>query len=269
MYFSTDIYKVGKFCRCVLVIGATSGIGRALALSIRDLPHKPTLIVAGRRKERLEELVKLCDHDGDRRLETVQFDQNAARDTLIASVQDILEKYPNIDAVVLAAGIQCYYNFFKPDEIDLDKLTEEFNTNYVSILTMLFKCFIPHFLRLSEQGRHSLIIPIGSGLGVTPASSLPTYSATKAALHSLSLSLQKSLQGTSVHVMEILPPLVESELHDYDPNMREHLSKFWMPLDEFTKIEMDGLQKGEPQIAAGWAAEQLELFEKGKIDHVR
>lgn len=42
--------------KCVLIIGATSGIGRALALAIHDLPTQPTVIVAGRRMERLEEL---------------------------------------------------------------------------------------------------------------------------------------------------------------------------------------------------------------------
>ena len=48
-------------CRCILVIGATAGIGRALALALHDLPSKPNVIVGGRRQERLDELTKTSD----------------------------------------------------------------------------------------------------------------------------------------------------------------------------------------------------------------
>ena len=48
-------------CRCILIIGATAGIGRALALALLDLPSKPTVIIGGRRKERLDELTKTSD----------------------------------------------------------------------------------------------------------------------------------------------------------------------------------------------------------------
>lgn len=50
--------------------------------------------------------------------------------------------------------------------------------------------------------------------GITPGAWVANYSASKAALHSLCYSLHAHLQGTNVHIMEIIPPLVESELHD-------------------------------------------------------
>lgn len=81
--------------KCVLVIGATSGIGRALALAIHALPTKPTVIVGGRRKDRLDELVK----NGDGRIDAVQVDVQADRETLKQFVDDVLAKHPNVSHV--------------------------------------------------------------------------------------------------------------------------------------------------------------------------
>lgn len=78
-------------CRCILVIGATAGIGRALALAIHDLPSKPDVIVGGRRKERLDELTKTSD-----RIKGVQVDVSANRATLQAFVKDTISAYPDV-----------------------------------------------------------------------------------------------------------------------------------------------------------------------------
>lgn len=77
--------------KCVLVIGATAGIGRALALAIRDLPSKPTVVVGGRRQERIDELCK----EGDR-IEGVQVDVMKGRDKLKAFVDETVTKYPEV-----------------------------------------------------------------------------------------------------------------------------------------------------------------------------
>ncbi|PCH33813.1 NAD(P)-binding protein [Wolfiporia cocos MD-104 SS10] len=248
-------------CKCVLVIGATAGLGRALALAIHALASKPTVIVAGRRQERLDELTKKGE-----RLETLKFDVNSSRDALKSSVQDVVAKYPDLDAVIFSSGIQHQFDFKNPESIDLDKLETELNTNYTSI-TRMTTFFLPHLLKLSEQGRPSFIVPITSGLAIVPGPWVPNYCATKAALHSFSLSLNTQLKDTNVRVMEIFPPLVESELHDHQ-GTTPTLAKFWMPLDEFTKLAMEGLQRGDLQIPVGVSAEQWNSFEKGKPERV-
>jgi NAD(P)-dependent dehydrogenase (short-subunit alcohol dehydrogenase family) len=80
--------------KCVLVVGATSGIGRSLALSILSLPSKPTVVVAGRRMERLHELCQEHGHDG--RLKCIQMDINADHPTLKTIVQDVTTEYPKV-----------------------------------------------------------------------------------------------------------------------------------------------------------------------------
>lgn len=77
--------------KCVLVIGATAGIGRALALAIRDLPQSPVVIVGGRRQERIDELTKNGEN-----IEGVQIDVTAGREKLKEFVDSTIAKYPDV-----------------------------------------------------------------------------------------------------------------------------------------------------------------------------
>ncbi|KAM5533096.1 hypothetical protein V8D89_013239 [Ganoderma adspersum] len=250
-----------KDAKCVLVIGATAGLGRSLALAIHDLETKPTVIVAGRRQERLDELAAKSQ-----RIKTARVDINTHHDNLKPFVRDILSKYPELDSIVFSSGIQHIFDFKKPETIDFKLIDDEFNTNYLSIIKLIV-LFLPHFLKRDSERKPSFIVPITSTLGMVPKVDLPNYSATKAALHSWSISLRGQLNGTNVHVMEILPPLVESELHDHQ-GLTPALSKIWMPLDQFTKLTMESLIRGDPEIAVGFAATYFDKFEKGKREQV-
>jgi short-subunit dehydrogenase involved in D-alanine esterification of teichoic acids len=75
--------------KCILVTGATAGIGRALALSLAKLPSKPQVIAAGRRQDRLDELKKAG-------LETLQLELNTDAISIKKSVDHLLEKYPQV-----------------------------------------------------------------------------------------------------------------------------------------------------------------------------
>ncbi|KDQ63828.1 hypothetical protein JAAARDRAFT_54016 [Jaapia argillacea MUCL 33604] len=246
-------------CKCILVVGATAGIGRSLALSLRALPSKPTVIVTGRRQERLDELSK-------QGFETIRCDVDTTRENYQQFVESTTKRYPELDAVVFSAGVQHMFDFSKPDSVDIDKFVSELNINYIGIVTMI-TYLLPHFLELAAQGRPCFIIPITSGLAIIPGPWVPCYCATKAALHSFSMSLHEQLTGKNVHVLEIMPPLVESELHDHQ-GTTPSLSKFWMSLDDFTKNAMDGLIRGDACIPVGQVAASHERYEKGKIEIV-
>ncbi|KAH7924884.1 NAD(P)-binding protein [Leucogyrophana mollusca] len=249
--------------KCILIVGSTAGLGRSLALGILALPSKPTVIVCGRRKERLDELV--AAHGGDGRLKAVQLDVATDRASLKASVEDIVKQYPELDAIMLSSGIQHIYNFSKPETIDLDNIASELTVNYISIVSMI-TFFLPHLIKIGET-RPSFIYTISSGLAVVPSPIVANYSATKAAIHSLSLSLNVQLKDQNVHVVEILPPLVESELHDHQ-GKSEVYSKFWMSLEEFTKATMECLERGDAQVPIGAIAGSYAKYETGKLDSV-
>ncbi|KAJ7093960.1 NAD-P-binding protein [Mycena belliarum] len=236
--------------KCVLVIGATSGIGRALALAIAELPSRPTVIAAGRRQDRLDELKA-------KKLETVQIDVAADLTTLKKTVDSLVAQYPDLDAVMFASGIQYQQDFTK--EVDLTQVAREINVNYLAVVSLI-SMFLPHFLKLSADGRPSFIMPVSSGLGLMPSNYVPNYSASKAALTSFAISLRKQLAATNVKILEIIPPLVESELHD-EQGTTGHLSNFWMPLDEYTERTMGGLRKGDTRIASGTAEKVLKRYQ--------
>ncbi|TRM58432.1 hypothetical protein BD626DRAFT_511846 [Schizophyllum amplum] len=242
--------------KCVLVTGATAGIGRALAREIRDLPTHPTVIVTGRRQARLDELAK----EG---FETVKFDMDTTPDKIKAFADEVVGKYPKLDAIILNAAIQNMVNFAEPEKVDLSKISREFNINYLAVVSMM-TAFLPHLIKIGNE-RPALLIPVTSDLSMIPLAPVCNYSATKAALHSLIFSLRIQMENakTNVHVLEIIPPLVESELHDAE-GRTETVSKYWMPLAEFTSTVMDGLKEGKIAITAGWATATYDRFEKPK-----
>lgn len=248
--------------KCILIIGSTSGLGRGLALSILDLPSKPTVIVCGRRQERLDDLVS--SHGADGRLRAVKLDVTVDRATLKANIDDIIKTYPDLDAVMFSSGVQYGSNFCKPETIDLDGFLAEIHTNYTSVV-MMITFFLPHLISLGESGRPTFLYTVSSGLALTPGPSVANYSATKAAIHNLSISLNVQLREKNVHVVEILPPLVESELHD-GQGMTGSLSRFWMPLSEFTKLTMAKLSTDAAEIPIGMAAHAYEKYEAGKLE---
>lgn len=81
--------------KCILVTGATSGIGRALALALAKLPSKPRVIAVGRRKDRLAELATSG-------LETIEFDMNTDSPGLKKFADTVLQKYPEVSYCKLA-----------------------------------------------------------------------------------------------------------------------------------------------------------------------
>jgi uncharacterized oxidoreductase len=89
----------------------------------------------------------------------------------------------------------------------------------------LTAALLPHL----KQQPEATVMTVTSGLAFTPLALTPTYCATKAALHSWSLSLRYQLKDTSVRVLELAPPYVQTEL------MGEHQASDprAMPLNDF------------------------------------
>lgn len=107
----------------VLVIGATSGIGKALASKLVE--NGTSVIVVGRRQEALDQFVQ--EHGKDK-AEGVQFDITKL-DAIPKFAEDIMKSHPDVDSVFLNSGIQRGFDFSKPETVDKDVLYEEFNTN--------------------------------------------------------------------------------------------------------------------------------------------
>lgn len=241
----------------ILVIGATAGIGAAL--STRFIENGIHVIVTGRRKERLEEFVQ--KHGNDKaEAETLDITQ---LDRLPTFAREITARHPDIDAVLVNAGMQKGLDFSKPETVDLAEVDNEINTNYRAYLHITH-AFLP-FLQNQSKSRDVTIMYMSSGLGLLPMVHVAGYCATKAALHHFVLALREQLKTPfpRLKVIEIFPPAVQTELHDWFED--KEVGRAWgMPLDEFTDKAWEKLSAGEEQPAIGLADMAFARFESAR-----
>ncbi|OTB09482.1 hypothetical protein M426DRAFT_316031 [Hypoxylon sp. CI-4A] len=242
----------------VLLIGATAGIG--LALAERMIENGIFVIGVGRRKERLDAFV--AKHGSDKAAGS-QFDITDF-DKIESWAKGITSKYPAIDAVILNSGIQRTLDFTKPQEIDLPRTLQELGTNYTSYL-YLITYLLPHLQ--SQAPKPAGLVAVSSGLALVPLPRCGNYCATKAALHSLlwSIRAQLSRDAGSAHikVVEILPPAVQTELH----SQQEELVKIGqgnigISLEQFTDEAWAGLTRGDEEIPVGMVRDRFDATEE-------
>ncbi|KAL8821284.1 MAG: hypothetical protein Q9223_000657 [Gallowayella weberi] len=232
------------------MIGATSGIG--LGMSEKLIREGCKVIAVGRRKDRIDDFIRKHGSKAGGLAYDIRDIQN-----LDNFVQDITKTYPDIDCVFLNAGIQGLYDLTKPDQIDLAAFHHEMNVNFTSFVNISL-AFLP-FLQ-SKQSPTSIIFT-GSNLAIVPAWNMPAYSASKAALNCFTLCLRDQLTnaGSNVKVLEISPPPVQTELHDYMG--QEKGRALGMPLETFCDQAYDGLVKGQDQIIIGSVGPQSDFLD--------
>lgn len=222
----------------ILITGGTSGIGLALAKHLNILNNK--IIICGRREDRLTEIkrqnegivTKVCDvTDAQHRVDLTEW---------------VFQNYPDVNILINNAGVQLHADLTKSGNLaDVRKETE---TNFVAPVH-----FIQLFAGYLSKKENAAIVNISSGLAFVPLAVAAIYSATKAAIHSLTLSLRHQLKDTNIKVFEIAPPMVDTELgHDHREDKTG--SHGGMDVDEFVSHAIDALQHDEYEAAIGQAA---------------
>jgi len=189
----------------ILITGGTSGIGLALARAL--VAQGNSVIIAGRRQALLDQAV--ANTPG---LQAIALD---VRDSaaLPGFVANLLARFPALNVLVNNAGIMLVEDVQNGQTADAEAMIA---TNLIAPI-QLTAALLPH---LQAQASAS-VINVTSGLAFVPYALTPTYSATKAALHSYSQSLRYQLRNTAVEVLELAPPSVQSDLmpgHAEDPH---------------------------------------------------
>lgn len=228
----------------VLVLGGTSGIGKAMAEKL--LSEGSSVIVVGRRKENLDDFAQMHGKDG--KIDTAVFDITDLKG-IPQFASDITSRHPDLDCVFLNAGIQRHLKWQEPEKVDLDLMMTEFTTNYTSYM-YLTKAFLP-FLQKQAPTPTSLIY-VSSGLALVPNSYCPNYCASKAALHHMVLAMRLQMKeiDSNVKIVELLPPAVQTELHDdkHQPEFKGKGGALGMPLPDFVEEAYAGLSSGEEHV---------------------
>lgn len=211
----------------ILITGATSGIGRGLAEAFHARDNR--VLILGRRQDRLDDIT--AAHPGMRGIALDVRDPVAIE----ALAQQLRDEEPELNVLINNAGISRQQRL-TPGDRDIAVTREIVETNIMSVVHAT-AAFLP---QLAAQPR-STIITTTSGLAFVPRANFPTYCASKAFLHSWFQSLRVQMRGSSVEVLELAPPYVQTELAGHHQLTDPHA----MPLDAFIAEVMALLQKGE------------------------
>ncbi len=228
----------------VLITGGASGIG--LALAERFLRRGNEVIVCGRRGQKLQETRARLPA-----LRTLTADVSLA-DGRQSLLEQVKSDFPDVNVLVNNAGIRQWLNVLDAAE-DWDRYHQEIATNLEAPvhLSLLLAPFL-------AGKANAAIVNVSSGLAFTPMAVTPVYSATKAAVHSFTVSLRHQLQG-KVEVIEIVPPAVDTDLggpgrHSYG-----------VPVDAFADAVFAGLEQGALEISYG-TADKARRMSRAEID---
>lgn len=213
----------------VLVTGATSGIGLGLAKRLHLAGN--TVIIGGRRRHLLEDI--RAEYPG---LYAVELDVTN-HESIQRCFDHTAANFPEFNVLINNAGVMRPEMLTDPGHLTTAEATIQ--TNLMGPLRMVNK-----FLPLLENATDAVIMNVTSGRAFVPLPATPTYSATKAALHSYTESLRAQLSPFNIEVLELVPPRVQTDLM----GQRHNPEAMPLPayLDEVFKIMRD--QPGNPEI---------------------
>ncbi len=181
----------------IFITGGGSGIGRALAEALHKLGNQ--VIISGRRKTHLD-----ATTEANPGMQSVEL--NIEDPASIAAVAaKLIADFPALNVLINNAGIMQIDDASAP--VSDAVLVSTVTTNLLGPVRMT-SALIEH---LKSQPT-AAVMNVTSGLAYTPMAPTAIYSATKAALHSYTLSERYKLKGTSVKVIELVPPYVQTEL---------------------------------------------------------
>jgi uncharacterized oxidoreductase len=196
----------------ILITGGGSGIGEALAHRFHDLGNK--VIVAGRRADALAEAIA-----GRPNMAAMTVDLDSA-EGVADFARRVIAEHPDLNVLVNNAGIMRYEDIGA--RRDLTDAEATITTNLLGPIRLI-DALVGHLAGQPDAA----IVNVTSGLAFVPLVATATYSATKAALHSYTVSLREALKGT-IEVIELAPPAVQTDL---TPGQRTATG--YLPLDAF------------------------------------
>lgn len=182
----------------VFISGGSAGIGLAIAKRLNAAGNK--VIINGRNKERLENALKQLDN-----ATAIQGDLSIEADRIRIAKQ-LKETYPEVNIIINNAGAA--FSYLLNETLNAhEKAAIEMNTNYLSVIHFT-ELLLPHLIQKEEAA----VVNISSIAVFGSHKLVPTYGATKAALHSYTVALRYTYEEEkNLQIYEVYPPLVNTE----------------------------------------------------------
>lgn len=229
----------------ILITGGASGIGFALARSLCQYGNR--VIICGRNaaalKKAQEDVPNLVTHVCD----------IANTESRRSMVEWLRANYPALNVVFNNAGVQ-YRRDFRTDPM-IDTLDQEVAINLTAPIHLIAE-LLPS-LRRQQQ---AFIINVSSALAFSPLADVPVYCATKAAMHSFTLSLRHQLKPTGIRVIEIAPPIVDTGLGG-DTRIAGASNRMMVTPEDFATEALAQLEADKDEVLVGISAESRRLGE--------
>jgi uncharacterized oxidoreductase len=226
----------------IFITGGTSGIGKGLAEAFHQLGNQ--VLISGRREDRLRNIC--AANPGMKYFVLDVTDLTSVRNT----ARKIIGEFPALNCVFNNSGVQRRHDFAAGKPIDDSAMLAEIQTNLLGLIRVSAE-FLAHL----KNQQNATLLNVSSGLAFVPIAIFPVYCATKAAVHSFSLSLRQQLRDSKVKVIELIPPYVATELGGVSQAPAGALRQ--MPLETFIAETMKELAGDEEEIAIGGARNLL------------
>ncbi|AUW42326.1 SDR family oxidoreductase [Rhizobium leguminosarum] len=229
----------------ILITGGATGIGFALARRLSEKGNN--VIICGRSEAALRKaqedvpalITRICDvANGESRHSMVEW---------------LKAEHPALNVVVNNAGVQHRRDFNTDPAIDT--LDQEVAINLTAPIHL-----IAELLAALRQQEHAFIINVSSGLAFSPMADVPVYCATKAAIHSFTLSLRHQLKSTAIRVIEVAPPIVDTSLGG-GTRSEGTASRMMVSSEEFAADALAQLEADKDEILVGISADTRRMGE--------
>lgn len=183
----------------VFISGGSAGIGLAIAKKLSVAGNK--IIINGRNEDRLQRALKEVENavaiQGDLSVESER----------VRVANELATQHPDLSILINNAGVAFMNDLSDSNNNVVEKAYHEINTNYLSVIHFT-ALVLPQLLRQNDAA----IVNVTSIAVFRGNKYLPTYSASKAALHSYTQGLRDTFDGNDqLNIYELYPPLVNTE----------------------------------------------------------
>ncbi|MFZ6770109.1 SDR family oxidoreductase [Undibacterium sp. Di26W] len=222
----------------ILITGGAAGIGFELARQLSGRGNR--VIICGRSEEAL---LKAQTHVSALVTRVCDITDHTSRQAMVSWLNTA---YPELNMVINNAGVQ--YRRMLKEAKALENLEQEVATNFTAPVRLTGE-----LLPLLNRQQKAVIVNVSSGLAFAPMADIPVYCATKAAIHSFTLTLRHQLKATAVRVVEMAPPIVDTGLGGGDRSGGT-TGQSMMSAEDFATEALIQLENDQDEVLVGLSA---------------